>query len=165
MKQKIIVAILLYLGMMAFVHAQCVLNTEMNANGTISKITEPSVLYANDKATILSQLKFDGIDYFFVMVVKPFKDKSLHSKSLEIVLDNDSSLVLDFYDSYGQAKDTSVNLLYRINAKYVDMVATHNINAINVNTNQGQKNFILKLHNDLIKTQLNCLIKEGKKED
>jgi hypothetical protein len=89
----------------------------------------------------------------------------MHSKSLEIVLDNDSSLVLDFYDSYGQAKDTSVNLLYRINAKYVDMVATHNINAINVNTNQGQKNFILKLHNDLIKTQLNCLIKEGKKED
>ncbi len=140
------------------VNAQCTIKTEMNANGTISKTTEALVIYQNEKYTMLSQIKHDGIDYYFVWVVKPIAEKSITSESMEIVFDNETTIKLDFYDSYKERKDSSLSALFRVAPQNVEILSTHPINHIRINTDEGQKNFILKLHKDLVKQQFLCLI-------
>lgn len=139
-------------------NAQCTVKTEMNANGTISKTTEALVIYQTDRYTMLSQIKYDGIDYYFVWVVKPIAQKSLKSESMEIVFDNETTIKLDFYDSYKERKDSSLSALFKVAPENVEILSAHPINHIHINTDEGPKKFILKLHKELVKQQFLCLI-------
>src|SRR5688572_11374642 len=81
--------------------AQCNVISELNPNGTVSKTTKPEVIFYNDNATMLSSVKFDGVDFYFDWIIKPFDKKKVKSESMNIELDNDSTVTLEFYDSYG----------------------------------------------------------------
>ncbi len=141
-----------------YAKAQCTVTTEMNANGTISKATEAQVIYNNERYTMLSQIKHDGIDYYFVWVVKPIVNESVKSASMEIVFDNENTVKLDFYDSYRERKDSSISALFRVPPEHVEILSSHPINHIRINTSEGPKNFILKLHKELVKQEFLCLI-------
>lgn len=138
--------------------AQCDVQMTVNANGTLSKTTSSELIYSNETYSMFSQMRYDGIDYYFIWVVKPFEKKKVESKSMEIILENDSILMLDFYDSYSMSKDTSVSFLYRVSPENMQQLSRHNINQIKINTSVGPKQFILKLHNEQVKEQLKCLV-------
>lgn len=139
-------------------NAQCDVQMTVNANGTLSKTTGSALIYSNETYEMYSQMRYDGIDYYFIWVVKPFEKKKVESKSMEILLDNDSTLTLDFYDSYSMSKDTSMSFLYRVSAENMQQLSEQEIKQININTNVGLKQFILKLHKEQVKQQLKCLV-------
>ncbi len=145
-------------------NAQCELKSEMNQNGTISTTSQSELIYSNEKYQMYSQIKFDGIDYYLVWIVKPFLSKTLKPSKMEVLLDNKSTLLLDFYDSYETKKDTSMNFLYRVNTENVLLFSQNNIHTISFDAEFGVKNFILKLHKDQIKIQFNCVLNSLKKE-
>jgi hypothetical protein len=144
--------------------AQCDVQMTVNANGTLSKTTSTELIYSNETYSMYSQMRYDGIDHYFIWVVKPMEKKKVESKSMEIRLDNDSIVMLEFYDSYKTIKDTSVSFLYRVSEPNMKLLSNNNINQININTNMGLKQFILKLHKDQIREQLKCLAEYKGKE-
>jgi hypothetical protein len=164
MKTINLVILLFMLVASYVVKAQCNVQTEMNANGTISKTTDQALIYSNETYSMFSQMKYDGIDYYFVWVVKPVEKKKVESESMVIELDNDSAVLLEFYDSFKTSRDSSMNILYKISNPNVEQLCAHAIKQINVNTGMGPKNFILVLHKDQVRDQLKCLIAEKKKE-
>lgn len=148
--------------------AQCNIQTEMNANGTISKTTESALIYSNATYSMYSQMKHDGIDYYFMWTVRPLDKKTVESETMQILLDNDSTITLEFYDSFRRQRDTSVSFLYLINQPNLLQLTSHAVKQINLNTSLSQKNFILKLHKEQIGEQLKCLLaseKLDKKDD
>lgn len=164
MKTKTLISLFIIVIASYTANAQCNIQTEMNANGTISKTTESALIYSNATYSMFSQMKHDGIDYYFVWTVRPLDRKTVESETMQILLDNDSTIMLEFYDSYKRQKDTSVSFLYLVNQENMLQLSAHAVNQIHLNTSLSQKNFILKLHKELIGEQLKCLLADNKKD-
>jgi hypothetical protein len=165
MRAKKSVTLLFFLVVQTWVFGQCKIAVEMNANGTINKTTAKEVIYINGKYTMFSQVKYDGYEYFFIWSVSPFEKKQVKTGSMEVLLDDESTIKLEFFDSYGLSSDSSVNVMYRVSKENLDLLSAHAINSIRVETEDGVKNFILKMHRDLVKSQMVCIMTEVKKEE
>lgn len=149
----------------AGVFAQCKVTSELNTDGTISKLTQPEIIFFNENATMLSSVKFDGVDFYFDWIIKPFDKKKVKSESMYIRLDNDTTVALEFYDSYSVEKDSSINMLYRISKKNIEKLTQSDIHEIKVVMDDKQKTYTLKLHKALLRTQLQCIMNAEKKEE
>jgi hypothetical protein len=156
MKKFLLTALGLYCQLL--VMAQCKITSELNGNGTVIKTVAPEVIYYNEKATMFSAVKYDGEEYYFDWIIRPFTKEKVKSKSMSIKLDNDSVIMLEYYDSYGISKDTSINILYVINKANIAVLNKTDIKQIDMVVDDQQKSYILVLHKELLKKQLHCII-------
>lgn len=137
--------------------AQCNVKSRMNANATISRVTDSELIYSNDTYQMFSQMKHDGKDYFFVWIVKPLTIDSAKSTSMTIIFEDKSNIKLDFYDVYSESKDSSLNVLFLITPSQVNQLASQAIQSIKIDSDKGSRNFMLVAHKNLVINQLICL--------
>jgi len=158
---KVAINVLIFMLCINFyqAQAQCKIASEVNANGTISQITPEAIIYQKESNTIFSQVRFDGSQYYFIWKVKPIVIDSSKTKNMEVVLDDETNLMFDFYDTYELAKDSTLNILFYIPNKHLEALKSHGINNINIVTDTGKRNFILVAHKNEISDQLTCLMK------
>jgi hypothetical protein len=145
------------------INAQCKISQEITPTGIYNTLTEHELIYFNNKYTITAQVLFDGDDYFAVFIMKPFFSEKGKLGAIHIVLESKDTLELQFYDANKKSKDSTLNLFYKIEPSQFTLLKQYNINEIYTVFNEVKREFILKLHKDAIKNQLNCLLNQSKK--
>lgn len=144
--------------------AQCTITSRIGANGTTNKTTNSEVFYFTERYTIYSSVLYDGIDYYFVLMVKPVSGKKEVEKVLTLQLSNEETIDLDFYDSYTTEKDTSLSILFKIKKEHLQLLSTNDVTGIKLTVESEDKNFKLIRHKDQLRQQIDCLMKDKKKE-
>jgi hypothetical protein len=144
--------------------AQCKLETEMSPTGILVETTEKHLLYDNLFKQVFTQIKHDGDDFFLILITQPVAKQKLEKGSAFIMLDKGDTLELNLSNQYYETKDSAINALYALSKEQVKQLSIELVNRIVADIGLEEKQFILKLHKNLLREQLLCIIKEEKGE-
>ena len=144
--------------------AQCKLETEMSPTGILVETTEKQLLYDNLVKQVFTQIKHDGDDFFLILITQPIAKQKLEKGSAFIMLDTGDTLELNLSNQYYETKDSAINALYALSKEQVKQLSIELVNRIVADIGLEEKQFILKLHKNLLREQLLCIIKEEKGE-
>jgi hypothetical protein len=140
--------------------AQCKLETEMSPTGILIKTTEKYLLYDNLVKQVYTQVKHDGDDFFLILITQPIAKQKLEKGSAYIVLDGRDTLELNLSSQHYNSKDSAINALYALSNEQVLLLSKHPVERIFADIGLVEKQFILKLHKNLLRDQLLCILKE-----
>lgn len=161
MKRQVVLWLLSCLPL-SILLAQCKLETEMSPTGILIETTEKYLLYDNLVKQVYTQIKHDGDDFFLILITQPMAKQKLEKGSAFIVLDGSDTLELNLSSQHYYGKDSAINALYALSNEQVALLSKHSVNRIVADIGLEEKQFILKLHKNLIREQLLCILKEEK---
>lgn len=140
--------------------AQCKLETEMSPTGILIETTEKNLLYDNLVKQVFTQIKHDGDEFFLILITQPIAKQKLEKGSAYIMLDTGDTLELNLSNQYYETKDSAINALYALSEVQVNLLSKQPVNRIVADIGLEEKQFILKLHKNLLRDQLLCILKE-----
>lgn len=140
------------------VAAQCVIQSEVQPNGTINKVTQQEVFYSTKTNMLYSASVYDGKNYYFDLIIKPITEKKIKKDKMLFQLANGTKGELKFYDTFESKTDTSLNVLFEIDKDMLDLLIKNDISSLTFSTEEGPKQYKLIKHHALLRKQLNCLM-------
>ena len=142
--------------------AQCKLETEMSPTGILIETTEKYLLYDNLVKQVYTQIKHDGDDFFLILITQPIAKQKLDKGSAFILLNEGDTLELNLSNQYYETKDSAINALYALSKAQGKLLFKQPVNRIVADIGLEEKQFILKLQKNLLREQLQCILKEEK---
>jgi hypothetical protein len=168
MKTMLLIIVLMMTG---DVFSQCEILNKIYPDGSILYYIEPVNFYWTESKDLKGGVVTDKENYYLALQPAPFPEKSTGNKlkeDCELKLGNDSTYLLEHFDTRYLEQDSVMQLLYLIDKEDLDdFVNFEAISAkINMGEEEGLRTYVFKLHKKAIQEQLTCFLKEeeNKKE-
>ncbi len=148
--------------------AQCVVASELTPAGNLIEKTNPSVLFYNQHRQVQSEILYDGANLLLILVTLPVSKDEMNPGGLQIITKQGDTLQMELDGKVYHPKDSSMDAMYVINEaqeKILKMEHQHenkmilasDIVKLSGDFADGNKEFILKLHQALIREQIACI--------
>ena len=147
-------------------NAQCEVSERVFPDGTMYYRAETLLFYRTASFQLSGHIVTDKENYFLGLSPLPFPEKTKGSKiknDLTVVLKNDTTYTLKFYDSDYKSEDTSFSMLFIFSKKDLDAFKNNEVKEVKLNLGEGESTYVFRLHSDAIKIQLACFTKPKNK--
>ncbi|MBF4517693.1 hypothetical protein IRZ71_15110 [Flavobacterium sp. ANB] len=161
--------VFLFIIMSAKSIAQCEAKNRILPDGTLVFYFDPADFYISKSKSLKINIQTDKEHFFIALQPLPFPSKAEGKKikdDLIILLADQKEYELSHYDTQYRHNDSVMQVLYLMNDK--DVEAFSKFEAVTAKINMKGTEFVrdynFKLHKNAIIQQLNCFLKEEKKD-
>lgn len=146
--------------------AQCDIQNYIYPDGSMLYAIEPVNFYWTQSKSLKGGVVTDRENYFLALQPVPFPDKETGHRlkdDLEIKLSNDSTYILEHFDTRYLQNDSILQLLYLIDKENLQSFLDYEaVSArINMEGEEGARSYVFKLHKSAIREQLACFLNEA----
>lgn len=142
--------------------AQCVVASELTPAGNLIEKTNPSVLFYNQHRQVQSEILYDGANLLLILVTLPVSKDEMNPGGLQIITKQGDTLQMELDGKVYHPKDSSMDAMYVINEAQEKILLASDIVKLSGDFADGNKEFILKLHQALIREQIACIREKSK---
>lgn len=140
--------------------AQCEVVSELTPAGNLIEKTKASVLFYNQHRQVQSEILYDGANLLLILVTQPVSKEEMNPGGLQIITKQGDTLQMELDGKVYHPKDSSMDAMYVINEAQEKILLASEIVKLSGDFADGNKEFILKLHQALIKEQIACIRKK-----
>ncbi|MBX7110155.1 MAG: hypothetical protein K1X61_16005 [Chitinophagales bacterium] len=142
--------------------SQCEVKSRQGVDEVMYYYVDYVPFYYTAKKELKGGAITDEQNYFLALKPKPFPPKPGGTKiknDLYVLLSNDSTYVLEHFDTRYVERDTSLLFMYIIPEDYLPVFRKYEVNQVRIMMgDEGERVYTFKLHKDAVMQQLDCLI-------
>ncbi len=145
---------------------QCEVTEKVLPDGTMYYYAETVLFYNTASFRLSGNIVTDKEHYFLNLKPLPYPEKPKGTKlkkSISVVLDNDSTYTLEFFDAWYHEEDTSYSISFQFNKKDIDPFRRTDVKQVSIDLGDGAKDYVFRLHKGAVRRQLECFIKPKNK--